>query len=773
MEGTNAMFSKVVFALLAAASMSAQVTVATPGRNLPGLDTGTVHVLTPRQIHTKTVGGTQQEPPRFSDRQIVIKFQDGVGVGLQRGGLAIDPTVAQSSDYAKRLAALHLTPPQVENEMSRIHSFLGGQPLQVLPLFSGLSDKQLGSLQKDAQTRSKQQLADLTTYFEVRLSDANAALVRQIVEKLSQFGSVETVYAMPVPVNAQDIPPTTTLDLRPSQGYTGPAPTGIDVPFARSLPGGKGEGITVVDVEFAWDFDHEDLPHTPIFREGLGIAPLGEWNDHGTAVLGEILGVANSFGVTGIAPSAKYGTSSAIGLDFFGRGLAIYNVSNAILVAASKMNAGDVMLIEQHFPGPSSGLKCPCNCTQFEYVAMEYFPDVYDAISLATSLGIVVVEAAGNGSMNLDSARYEHRFDRTFRDSGAILVGAGNASNQSPRCFSNVGSRLDVQGWGNSVATLGYGDPGMRISGDDSRQWYTGIFSGTSSATPIVAGAAVLVQSTRKARGLQLLSSEGLREVLSSTGTPQGPGGTIGPLPNLAAALPVALPDGSTFVGVDFDGPLVAGTTITASVRWLNSGSFPWSSGSYHSRMVASFGEVSSGNPSANVSPGAVATIPIVIHLPANPNVYDFRFEMIHPNGTIIGQSNEMNLRVRLGGVSTQDNAVLSDLELPDHITYHVDDDFHSAHLTMKNTGSRVWTANSGFRLVLHSPTAPGGQPANLVTNTINPGQSMQFPFHFACGGNGSRTVTMRMENPEGQPFGNSVSKTITCQRVAGGHHPD
>jgi serine protease len=766
--------SRLIFILFTAASISAQITVSSPGRAFLQLDTDTVQAPLPRQAHSKTISGVQQEPPRFSDRQIVLKFQDESGIGVQRGELAVSSAIAQSSDYAERLAAVHLTPQQVETEVSRIRTLLrDSAEMQVLPLIGGLSEKRLELLQKAAQRHSKKQLADLRTYFEIRLAEPNAALVRQIVERLSRFNAVETVYALPVPVNAQDISPTTTLDLRPSQGYSGPAPNGIDVPFARTLPGGSGEGINVVDVEFAWDFDHEDLPHHPVIQEGLGIAPVSEWNDHGTAVLGVVVGAVNSFGVTGVAPAANYGTSSAIGPDFFGRGLAIYNVSNAVLVAASRMNPGDVMLIEQHFPGPSSGQTCPCNCDQFEYVAMEYFPDVYDAISLATSLGIVVVEAAGNGSMNLNAACYEHRFDRSFRDSGAILVGAGSASNRSPRCFSNFGSRLDVQGWGNRVATLGYGDAGMRINADDSRQWYTGTFSGTSSATPIVAGAAVLVQSTRKARGLPLLSSEGVRDVLSSSGTPQGAGGNIGPLPNLAAALPGALPDDASFAGVDFDGPLIASTTVTASVRWRNSGSFPWSGGSYLSRLVASFGEVSSGTPNLNIAPGTVATIPVVIHLPTTPKVYDFRFEMIHPNGVIISQSNQMGLRVRLGGVSTQDNAVLSDLEISNHVTYHVDDDFHSAHLTMRNTGSRDWTANSGFRLVLHSPSAPGGQPSNVVSNTINVGQTVQFSFHFACGGNGTRTVSMRMENPEGQPFGNSLSKTITCQRVAGGHQPD
>ena len=149
-------------------------------------------------------------------------------------------------------------------------------------------------------------------------------------------------------------------------------------------------------------------------------------------------------------------------------------------------------------------------------------------------MGVIVVEAAGNGSVNLDQPGCNRLFDRSYRDSGAIIVGAGDPGQHARLSFSSYGSRVDVQGWGGSVTTAGYGaafDPG------DIRQRYTHSFGGTSSASPIVTGAVLALQGALKARGLALATPAEIRETLVVTGTPQTGTEHIGPLPDIRAAL--------------------------------------------------------------------------------------------------------------------------------------------------------------------------------------------------------------------------------------------
>jgi subtilisin family serine protease len=197
-----------------------------------------------------------------------------------------------------------------------------------------------------------------------------------------------------------------------------------------------------------------------------------------------------------------------------------------------------VLLIELQGGGPRG-----------RYLPVEFWDDNYDAIKVATDRGIIVIEAAGNGGENLDHPAYKNKFDRWNRDSGAILVGAGGPAREgwddrARLDFSNYGGRVDVQGWGRKVATLDYGD--LQRCDDAEGDWrytdrhYTDEFSGTSSASPIVAGSAVLLQSYAKQKGVTLLPND-VRTILRQTGTPQigDTSEQIGPRPDLAKALQV------------------------------------------------------------------------------------------------------------------------------------------------------------------------------------------------------------------------------------------
>lgn len=332
------------------------------------------------------------------------------------------------------------------------------------------------------------------------------------------------------------VPPMATPDFTPLQAYLDAAPDGIDARFAWTRPGGGGAGVNVIDVEGAWRFGHEDLREN---QGGLiGGTPIPD-DRHGTAVIGVISGDRNGGGITGIAP------------DAFVRGFAVNELtvggfvgssSKAIRRSAELLSAGDVLVIEMHLPGPRH--KFRWRDDQLGYVPVEFFPDDFDAIRYAVSRGVVVIEAAGNGAENLSDALYDERpagfppgwsnpFRRGARDSGAILVGAGApALPAPPECanadlgparsrlaFSNFGAAVDAQGWGWSVVTTSIGD--LQGGEDNEDAWYTACFRGTSSATPIVAGAVCCLQGAREAAGMGRLTPAQLRAALRQHGTPQ------------------------------------------------------------------------------------------------------------------------------------------------------------------------------------------------------------------------------------------------------------
>lgn len=474
--------------------------------------------------------------------RVIVKFKDSLQVRLRQDKLISQKGIS------------------VQTADKLLEPF---QHISLRRLFKNHTEQKLSKQQDIFQHRSKTELADLNSYFAIETQSVQEAI--QIVTQLNNLESVEIAYVEPSPVPAGDIAPTTP-DFTASQLYLNQAPEGIDALYAHTLLGGDGNGITITDIEGNWQTSHEDLDKAASgFLIGDVIADQS-WLDHGTAVIGVLIGSDNGYGITGIAPEAELGM---ISIGSMSPAEAIYN-------AIDSLDAGDIILIELQAPGPRHDFAVRQD--QEGYICMEYWQANYDAIKYAWAKGIVVVEAAGNGGENFDDqAMYGELFDTTYRNSHALLVGAGypasSPTDLERESYSNYGERVNLQGYGSEVYTTGYGD--LFDGGGDPDQYYTTGFGGTSSASPIIAGAAATVQGYMKANFGTVLTSDYIRDILYETGTAQL-GNTlehIGPRPNLDSAInSISAPPSLTASPYYIDTTIEEGDSYTVDI-WLHNSS--------------------------------------------------------------------------------------------------------------------------------------------------------------------------------------------------------
>jgi serine protease len=409
------------------------------------------------------------------------------------------------------------------NEMGGLIQVLEkiGSPASYRLVHSITAEKIL-DMEREASKTEYSPLHSLTQYWRIDLRDRSRGEVGEFIQMLSSLPEVETAYEEPL----STLPVVTPGDdpYNATQNYQDADPTGIDARWMWTQPNGEGAGIPVMDVEGGWRTAHEDLVgKTPTLIHG---AQYAAWEDHGTAVLGEIVATDNTVGVVGTAPAITSVRMCSI-YDAAG----IQHVTDTLTAAAAAAWLGEIMLIE----------------LQVGFLPEETIDDRLDAIRLATARGVIVVEAAGNGNSDLDAwttAGGLHRLNRAspdFVDSGAIIVGASVSTVPHNRwAWSNYGSRIDCYAWGENVTTCGYGD--LDNGGGDPNKEYTDTFQGTSSASPIIVSAAALVQSRYFATTTTLLSPGQMRAILSNpaTGTAQGAGvaGAIGVMPDLSQIVP-------------------------------------------------------------------------------------------------------------------------------------------------------------------------------------------------------------------------------------------
>jgi hypothetical protein len=450
-------------------------------------------------------------------RQLVVVVKPAVGLHV-----GLDPSLA---------------PTMSAGNVTALTDILKAENIAIRPLFNKSEDR-LRAMATALPSPPTRPVMDLSVFYQIEAPDER---LQHLVNHFRGQDYVAYTYIEPeVELPIMRVPgppllpppPAVTPDFSSRQIYLDASPGGIDARFASTLPGGTGAGVRIIDIEGAWRLTHEDL----LANEGGVISGTQindlVWRNHGTAVLGVIGGDNNGFGVLGISPDASVQTIS----HNSGAGSFPSGVASAIVVAANTLSPGDIVLVEAHAPGPRFNFTDVGSNRGF--VAMQFWPEVFAAVTFAAVVkGVIVVEAAGNGAEDLDDPVYSNTpnfppfwapFNRGAMDNASIIVGAGapppgtHGNDHGPDCsrleFSNFGSCIDAQGWGQEVTTCGYG---TLQGGVDEDLFYTDSFNGTSSASPIVVGALACVQGSLRASGKPLLTPITARGLLREIGSVQ------------------------------------------------------------------------------------------------------------------------------------------------------------------------------------------------------------------------------------------------------------
>ncbi len=383
-------------------------------------------------------------------------------------------------------------------------------------------------LERRAEERGFKRTRSLTWYWRI---DARKPDRRQeMLERLTKIDSVGRAYlemagSDPLVDASDDV-------FAIQQRHLDAAPVGIDARWAWTQPHGSGASVGFVDLEQGWNFSHEDLPaivRVPGVPQDVNPNPQSV--RHGTGVLGITVGVDNKVGIIGAAPTPAWASVASHFRAADGTSDHVADALTAVL-NSGVLSVGDVILIEWQ---------------DAKNQPAEAVPFVWDAIELATALGYIVIEAAGNGNVDLDAVPEFNPHDPVFGDSRAIIVGGslsaldatgvGHDRWVTPGPGSNFGSRVNCYAYAENVVTAGpTPNPPALLGGTGPNDSYRSDFGGTSAAAAIVAGAAVVLQGMHKAVNGTPLDPVNMRKALSTIGTPQGPGTAaqaIGVMPDL------------------------------------------------------------------------------------------------------------------------------------------------------------------------------------------------------------------------------------------------
>lgn len=221
----------------------------------------------------------------------------------------------------------------------------------------------------------------------------------------------------------------------------------------------KGKGIKIAVLDTGCDVDHPDLKDRIVGGRNFTGDDRGnpniynDYNGHGTHVAGTIAATENDEGVMGVAPQADL----------------------LIVKVLDENGSGQYKWI---IDGINYAVQQRVDIISMSLGGSEDVFELYEAISEAIEQGVLVVCAAGNEGDGRETSD-EYAYPGAYNE--VISVGAVNLERQSSP-FSNSHNQIDLVAPGEHILST-------YLNGTFAK------LSGTSMATPHVAGALALIKN--------------------------------------------------------------------------------------------------------------------------------------------------------------------------------------------------------------------------------------------------------------------------------------